>query len=268
LKEEIVKQKVVNIDETSYPHNKGLNWLWGFVTKIFAFFTIQASRGSKVLKEILTELYEGIIICDRFSAYIKYQKDRVIGLIQFCWAHIIRDVKALKYEMGNGSKKPFSKACRKKIGAVFKLWYCFKAGKITREVLIEKAEPLIKKLKNFLEGNLQSSSKKVAKFCRQLLKRWNSLFIFIYHEGVEPTNNLAEQLLRLGVKSRKISYCTRSIAGQLLLAKLLTVICTCRIQKRSSLKFIRETIHSKRYNLTMPSLLLNKQEDEEIKLAA
>lgn len=267
LEEELVKQKVVNIDETSYPHNKALEWLWGFATKMFAFFTIQASRGSKVLKRILTELYEGIIICDRFSAYIKYQKDRLIGLIQFCWAHIIREVKALKYELAYGSNKPFSKRCRQKIGSIFRLWYCFKAEKITRKELIEKSEPLIKKIYIFLEENLQSRSKKVIKFCSQILKRWDSLWTFIYHEGVEPTNNLAERILRLGVKLRKISYCTRSKAGQNLLERLLTVTQTCRIQKKSSLKFFRAVIHAKRNNLSIPSLLLNVQE-KEILLAA
>lgn len=267
LKEELVKQKVVNIDETGYPHNKTLKWLWIFATKMFAFFTIQTSRGSKVLKQILTELYNGIIICDRFSAYIKYQKDRIIGLIQFCWAHIIREVKALKYELSYGGSKVFSKQCRQKIGAVFRLWYCFLAGKINRKELIEKAEPLIKKIHIFFKENLQSDSRKVVKFCKGILKSWNYLWTFLYHEGVEPTNNLAERILRLGVKLRKTSYCTRSEAGKNLLARLLTVTQTCRMQKKSSLKFFKDVIHANRHNLAIPSLLL-QGEEKEIRLSA
>ena len=195
LEEELVKQKSVNIDESSYPHNKILEWLWAFVATTFVFFTIQSSRGSKVLKQILGEKFNGIIICDRFSAYIKYQKDRIVGQLQFCWAHIIREVKAIQYELAYGSNTPFSNLFRKRIGAILRLWYCFKAGNIKRNELIEKVEPHIEKLRVFLENNLKSNSKIVAKFCKQLLKRWNSLFTFIYYEGVEPTNNY-------------VSYCT------------------------------------------------------------
>ncbi|HLE87819.1 MAG TPA: transposase [Candidatus Brocadiaceae bacterium] len=84
---------------------------------------------------------------------------------------------------------------------------------------------------------------------------WDSLFTFIYHEGVESTNNLAERALRPAVQSRKISYCTRSANGQFLRARLLTVWQTCRIQHRNPLEFFRLTIHAHRNNLTLPSLL-------------
>ena len=53
LENELTKQPVVNIDETSYPHNNKLAWLWAFVTGTFAFFTLHASRGSQVLDKIL-----------------------------------------------------------------------------------------------------------------------------------------------------------------------------------------------------------------------
>jgi hypothetical protein len=165
------------------------------------------------------------------------------------------------------SDQVFSVAMRKRIGALFRLWHVHKNGRISREQLIEKAEPVIAEMRAFLEKNLQNPSPEVAKFCKQLLKRWGSLFTFIYHEGVEPTNNLAERLIRPGVQTRKISYCTRSQNGQLLRARLLTISQTCRIQQRSALDFYRAAIHAYRNNLTMPSLLQNL-EDHDLRLAA
>jgi transposase len=257
LENELPKQPVVNIDETSYPHNKKLNWLWAFVTSTFAFFTLQTSRGSQVLRKVLGGLYDGIIICDRFSAYVKYHKDRACGLIQLCWAHIIRDVKALQNELALESDLIFSVVMRKRIGALFRLWHAHKRGKISRAQLIAAAEPLIAAMRAFVEHNQQNPSREVASFNRQLLKRWDSLFTFIYHEGVEPTNNLAERLIRPGVQTRKISYCTRSENGQWLRARLLTVSQTCRIQQRNALDFYCTAISAHRNNLAMPSLLAN-----------
>ncbi len=255
LEDELAKQKVVHIDETSYSHNKGLAWLWVFVASTFAFFTLQASRSSKVIKGVLGDLFDGIIICDRFSAYVKYHKDRACGLIQFCWAHIIRDIKAIKTELVVSSDQPFSALLRRRIGAVFRLWHAQKRGKISRDHLIEMAQPLIQEMRLFLEENLKSCSKEVSKLCNQLLKKWNSLFTFIYHPGVEPTNNLAELLIRASVLTRKISYCTRSENGQLLHARLLTVSQSCRMQTKNSLEFYRTAIHAHHYNLPPPSLL-------------
>ena len=271
IEDELAKQKVVHIDETSYPHNKGLAWLWAFVTSTFVFFTIQASRSSRVIKQVLGDLFDGIIICDRFSAYIKYHKDRACGLIQFCWAHIIRDIKAIKNELAVGSDQPFSLILRQRIGTVFRLWHAQKRGKISRERLIEMAQPLIQEMRLFLEEKmippcvgtgLKSSSHEVSKLCNQLLKKWNSLFTFIYHQGVEPTNNLAERLIRPGVQTRKISYCTRSENGQLLRARLLTVSQTCRMQKRNSLEFFRAAIQAHRYKLPTLSLLAGHKNNE------
>jgi transposase len=267
LENELAKQKVVNIDETSFSHNKTLAWLWVFIASSFAFFTLQKKRSSKVLKKVLGNAFDGIIICDRFSAYIKYHKDRARGLMQFCWAHIIRDVKALKYELAFENDKPFSALMRQRIGTLFRVWHTHKRGQISRPRLIELAQPLIQEMREFLKENQHAASGDVSRFCVQLLKKWNSLFTFIYHEGIEPTNNLAERLIRSGVKSRKISYCTRSKNGQILLARLLTVSQTCRMQERNSFEFFRDAIHAYRNNLTPPSLLI-KQSNKQIKIAA
>ena len=266
LENELSQQAVINIDETSYPHNNTLNWLWAFVTRSFVFFTIQASRGSQVLRQILGECYDGIIICDRFSAYIKYHKDRACGFIQFCWAHIIRDIKALKHHRAVESEQLFAKLMCQRIGAVFRLWHTHQRNKISRAQLIAATEPIIAEMRTFVEANQKNSCHDVAKFNRQLLKRWHSLFTFIYHEGVEPIRHRrTERLIRPGVQTRKISYGTRSQKGQLLRARLLTASQSCRIQQRNALNFYRAAIQAYRHNLAMPSLLINHKEQQLVR---
>ena len=44
---------------------------------------------------------------------------------------------------------------------------------------------------------------KTSKTCKKLLKHAESLWTFVYIEGVEPTNNRAEQAVRHGVILRK-----------------------------------------------------------------
>ena len=57
-------------------------------------FRIDKSRGSKVLVEVLGTEFNGVLGCDYFSAYRKYMREFDV-LVQFCMAHLIRDVKFL-----------------------------------------------------------------------------------------------------------------------------------------------------------------------------
>ena len=267
LEKTLAEQKNLNIDETSYPKNGSLAWLWAFVAPYFAVFVLDNKRSSKVLKHILGLEFAGIIVSDRFSAYIKYQKDRFNGLIQFCWAHIIRDMKGLGYIPDSLSQKPFALIARQHIGTVFRIWHAFKSTRISRELLINKTKIPIDKLKKLCQRNQQSSNENLRSFCTNLLKKWDCLFVFIHHDGVEPTNNRAEQIIRSGVETRKISYGTRSQKGQLLRARLLTVTQTCRMQARNTYDYMRECIHGYRTTKIIPSLLLNSEDIDLEKVA-
>ena len=71
-----------------------LQWAWCFVSEFFTFFKIESSRGSKVLHETLGDDFLGSISSDFFSAYLKYKKETET-FFQFCWAHLIREIKFL-----------------------------------------------------------------------------------------------------------------------------------------------------------------------------
>jgi transposase len=58
------------------------------------FFHISPSRASQVLIDILGEDFGGIVVCNYYSANKKFINDNRI-LVQFCWAHLVRDIKFL-----------------------------------------------------------------------------------------------------------------------------------------------------------------------------
>jgi len=88
-------ERILNIDETGHRDSGKRMWTWCFRGSGFTVFKIDASRGSGVLLDVLGEEFNGIIGCDYFSAYHKYR-----GLtdcsIQFCFAHLIRELRFLK----------------------------------------------------------------------------------------------------------------------------------------------------------------------------
>ena len=74
-------------------------------------------------------------------------------------------------------------------------------------------------------------------------------------EGVEPTNNHAEQELRGFVLWRKTTLGTHSERGDRFATNLKSVIHTCRKQKRHVLSYLTEAIQAALNNRSVPSLL-------------
>ena len=79
--------------------------------------------------------------------------------------------------------------------------------------------------------------------------------MFVDHDGVEPTNDRVERALRSAVQWRKITFGTRSAAGELAVARLLTVMGTCQMQQLNVLAYLTAAIRCHRRRQTVASLL-------------
>ena len=74
-------------------------------------------------------------------------------------------------------------------------------------------------------------------------------------DGVEPTNNHAERVQRLAVLWRKNCFGCHSDTGCRFVERLLTVVQTMRLQKRSVLQYLRATLTAHRNGKATPKLL-------------
>jgi transposase len=86
----------------------------------------------------------------------------------------------------------------------------------------------------------------------------SALWTFLYEEGVEPTNNHAERMVRRGVVWRKCAYGSWSGEGCRFVERMLTVMQTLRLQQRPVLHYRVAAVQAHRDNLPMPSLLSNQ----------
>jgi transposase len=82
-----------------------------------------------------------------------------------------------------------------------------------------------------------------------------ALWTFVRVEGVEPTNNAAERALRHAVQWRKTSYGTDSAGGSRFVEHILTVVTTCRQQKRNVLAYLTACCQARYAGTAPPSLL-------------
>ena len=207
-----------------------------------------------MLKDILGEVYLGILCVDRWGAYTKYHK----GRLQICWAHLKRNFEGLKKfgeRIEYADVTAFAVEMEILRKRLMKLWYRFKEGDLNRSQLIEKSKHIRYKMKRCLEAGQGSEQRYLKVFSTKLLKLYKHLFTFIFHEGVNPTNNFSERGIRPAVQWRKVCFGNRSDAGAVLTSRLLTATRTCWLRKRNALEFLVSTIIAYRKSLPAPSLL-------------
>ena len=246
----VVRQAPVkHVDETGWKLAGKLCWLWVAATQSVAAFLTHARRGAAGLTALLGEEIRGILCSDRWSAYGRLP----VAQRQVCWAHLVRDFRRCTERGLMG--QPVGEAGLRAAEALFREWHLFRGGGITRRALYRRLDPVAAELHEALERGCGCADAKVAAFCENLLAVAPALWRFVVREGLEPTNNHAERLLRRGVLWRKNAFGSASERGLRFVERLLTVVQTLRLQKRPVLEFLYQSLVAHRAGLSAPKLL-------------
>jgi transposase len=240
---------VVNADETRWPHAGRTHWLWVVVGGLATVFTIAASRGSRVIKDLLGEHYRGVLGSDRYAGYAWLD----VAWRQVCWAHLKRDVQGL-VERG-GAAQELGTVALVLIRDLFAAWHRYRDGTSDRAQLQAAMQPVQDAFAAVLDEGARCPDRKVAGFCRALDRLWPALWTFVEEADVEPTNNAAERALRPAVLWRKGSFGTQSDGGARFVERLLTVTATCKQQGRSVLDYVTAVCSAAQLGQPAPSLL-------------
>jgi hypothetical protein len=204
---------ILYVDETGIHVQGEKHWIWTFTTPSETFFVIRKSRGTKVLIEVLTRRFRGIIVCDGWRPYARFTKR-----LQRCWAHLLRESKdiAEKFE----EAIPLHNALKE-------------LYEILTEALENDPSPEVRKtLWNLAREALRHwimkeySIEKVRKFIGKINNGFEYWFTFIINPGVEPTNNRAERALRPNVVLRKILGTLRNEKGTSIHERIMTTLAT------------------------------------------
>ena len=264
-KRHVQTSEVVHADETSYrqgnadgenPENRG-GWLWVIATPLVAYFEIHLYRAAEVAKELLGKNFAGILSSDRYAGYAWVDFSRR----QLCWAHLTRNFYKMADRHGVSGKigrdlvecthRLFHEWHRVRDGTILFSTFRTYSGRIRREIreILQKGASYAPK-----KGE-KSARAKTSRSCAEILALEPAMWLFARREGIEPTNNLAEQLLRFAVLWRRVSQGTKSRHGSLFVGRLLTVIETLRLQERNVLEYLTEACQAARAGMDPPSLL-------------
>lgn len=233
IRQHTLAQKKLNGDETSWKTLSQRRWMWVGVGHDSVFFKIKTSRSSQAFQEVFGN-FKGTLTTDRYKAYNAHE-----GKQQLCWSHADRDFQKIS-ERG-GMDEAFGEELKKCADDVFQKWNEFQEGLFSREVLIEHFEKeIMEDVKVLLKAGAvhEETHSKTKATCLDFFDKFNSLWVFLYEEGVEPTNNRAERSLRHGVILRKLSYGSQSERGQIFVERILTVAGTLKERAKNTLDYL------------------------------
>jgi transposase len=236
-------------DETPFRQGTAKAWLWVTVAETFSVFTIRLTRAATVPIALLGAAFAGAISSDRYAAYNTFNARR-----QICWAHLKRDIQSLIDAGGDGVR--IGERLRASLRDMFHHWHRYRDGTIQRQTMRNNIRKHCQwSVWDTLEDGQRSPHAPTATLCGDLFQRFDQLWMFLDHPGLEPTNNRAERSLRHAVIWRKLSHGTQSASGSRFVETLLSVIETCRQQERNVIDFITAAIEAHSLAKPIPKLL-------------
>jgi transposase len=221
------RQAPVNyIDETPWYCLNALEWLWVMANERVAFYMLHPRRSKEAFTALIDD-WEGILVSDGYGVYQGWVQAR-----QTCLAHLIRSARGLAARdhpdlaaCGAWAMAELQRLCHMATapptGGEWRAWYARMCKLIDQ---------------------YHDRQDDAGRLVRRLLREMDSLWVFLSHHGVEPTNNRAERALRFGVQWRKRSLGTASAKGNRWVERILSLKETCRLRSVSTYHVLVEAV--------------------------
>lgn len=255
---------VAHGDETYWRIDGENAQLWYAGNQDLAFFWADPSRGGEVALWIFGADWPGNLVADDYAGYNAINAARR----QSCLAHLSRKAKEIAQQIG------LLPAAQRAPSA---LDFCQRLRRFFHDCC-QLAQRRDRRAISFTAARLQKPrlQRRLAAICRAPLPHPDAenlrqrlidpkrdakrLFTFLDVNGMPPTNNHAEQSLRLPVIFRKICFGNRSAAGAATLSTNLSLIVTAKRQQRDPLAFL-QTLLLRGPNAAQPLLYRNPLPD-------
>lgn len=231
LRHAVQEAPVVHTDDTGWRIGGQAAFLMGFDTDQATVYQIRARHRNEEVRELIPASYAGVLVSDRGKSYDAEEFDEVVQ--QKCLAHLLRNVTDV-VETKQGRSRQFGATLNVLLREGLALWHARRD--LTAEQFRDRHRKLDEKLTHQLRHRLLRDADN-----QRLLDGigiqhdQHRLLQFLEKEGVEPTNNRAERILRPAVIARKVSQCSKNQRGAEAFAAFVSVAQTARKTLHQSL---------------------------------
>lgn len=218
IQNSIRQSQVVHCDETTNRINGANAWEWVFCTVNGIYHVIRRNRSVEVIRDIMRDTPVEVWVSDCYGGQLKAPARQR----QLCMAHQMR---ALQRVLDVYPHLTWAHAMRRLFQYAIQVHH--QRNQMTPEQLERRVTQIERVCDRLLHQELAPPEAK--KLRRRYLKYRSSLFVFLHRTDVEPTNNIAERVLRHSVVHRKVTNGFRSVWGTNTYAALASIIDTAEL---------------------------------------
>jgi len=219
LLQEYRQAPVKHADETGWRNDGRNGYVWLFCTPLLNLFRFRQSRAAKVALEVFgPERVPGTLVVDRYAGY-----NQVRCAIQYCYAHLLREVQDLGQEFAQQTEvQQFVATLAPLLAQAMQL----RAQGLPLQEFRQQAG----QIKAAIQESVQTPAQHPGIQKMQNLFRENQarLYHWTRHPSIPAENNRAERELRPLVIARKISFGSQSEQGLKTREILMSVLHTLR----------------------------------------
>ena len=242
---------ILQADETGWRVRGSPWWLWVFGTQDAAYFTVDKTRGSTVVRRVLGEIFFGVLVVDGWNAYLSLVCEQ-----QSCMSHLLRKIRKFRDAFPHLTEiVKFYLKFRRIILDGERLQH--KRNQLGEIVFQRRLTRLKKRLADLV--NWPNPDSILEEIIKKVKRQQPRILTFVEHPGVPFHNNYAEYLIRIGVLKRKISGGSVSAEGAEAYAILLSIYVTCKLRGMSFPKYLKDSL--KHYIKTGKPLSLKSYRD-------
>jgi transposase len=233
LIEEYRQAPVKHADETGWRTDGKNGYVWLFATPSLSIFQFGKNRSSKVPQAVFgKDPLPGTLVADRYAAY-----NKVPCNIQYCYAHLLRDVQDLEKEFPDQAEVSAFVAV---VAPLLALAQGLRNRKIDDEEFYKQAAQLALEIKSVMnEPALHQGIRRIQDIFRQNEQR---LYRWAQDRAIPADNNLAERDLRPSVIARKVSFGSITDSGARTRSILTTVVTTIKKRGEDPADRIKKTL--------------------------
>jgi transposase len=226
-------QPVKHVDTSTWRLHGKYAALWTITTRFVAAFFVARDATRETIAALIGTL-SGVLVTDRGSQFGFW----AMPARQVCWAHLIRKFVSFSQRKDEGAQ--IGDNLLLLAHAMLCGWHRVRDGTLSRRRYQRMVREVLPALELHLDRGVALDVSEISGACRNILEHKAALFTFAFVDGVDPTNNAAERALRPFVLWRKVSYGSQSLRGCLFAQRIMTVVHSLRLQKRSVWTFLRQ----------------------------
>jgi hypothetical protein len=225
---------VLNVDESGWCILGRTVWLWCFASAKLAYYVLASSRGAPVVKQVLGEIFKGILIIDFYAAYDRIQ---AFGK-QRCIVHLLREIKQVSLRNRSSEWQSFARRLKRSIHEALKL--VIDRKKIGEKAYERRVANLHIQLARMFGCAYQDADSE--RLSRRIDKHSDEILTFLLHSNVSADNNHAERQARFAVITRKNYFGNRSMRGAETQAILMSLFRTCKLRGVDPVSFFADSV--------------------------